>query len=116
MKHLTTTVRGLPPGTTRREVEHNFNQSLDLGNPCIAGPVVDEVQGRTRSTTVTFRNEKHGRDCDKIMASFNGSHFRGQNATISVTDDFLGLTPLAGEADAPVQYVFCRYPPNYWLN
>lgn len=106
MKYLTTTVRGLPRGTTTRSVEHNFNLSIDPESPCISGPVVDEVQGNTCSTTVTFRNEKRGkrRSCEALKEAFNRSSFRGLSTTISVADDFLGLTPLAGPADAPIQY------------
>ena len=90
-------------------MEDHFNQSIDTDSPCVAGPVVDELQGNTCSTTVTFRDEKRsgrGWKSQKIMKSFNASGFRGAtNSTISVTDSFLGLTPLAGEANAPVQYV-----------
>lgn len=50
------------------------------------------------------------------MKSFNGSKFRGLSSTISVADDFIGLTPLSGAANAPIQYVqfpfFSRYHAN----
>ena len=108
MGHTTATVRGLPKGTTKTEVEDFFNLSIDINSPCVAGTVVDELQGNTCSATVTFRNEKHGkrRTSQKLIEEFNASAFRGStSSTISVTDSFLGLTPLAGEADAPVQYV-----------
>ena len=107
MKYATTTVRGLPRGTARIDVERFFNLSIDPDSPCVAGPIVEELQGNTCSTTVTFRNEKHGkhRSCESLRDHFNRSKFRGLSATISVTGDFFGLTPLSGEADAPVQYV-----------
>ena len=106
MGHTTAVVRGLPKGTTKRQVEDNFNQQIHIDSPCVAGPDVDEVQGDTCSTTVTFRDEKHGkhRTAQKLIREFNASGFRGTSRTISVTDGFLGLTPLAGETDAPVQY------------
>lgn len=105
MKYSTNTVRGLPQGTTTQQVENNFNHSIDPESPCVAGPVVKDLQGNTCSTTVTLRNEKHGkkRSCDSLRKHFNHSHFRGYNSTISVQDSFYGLTPLAGEADAPIQ-------------
>ena len=99
-------------------MESNFNLSIDPHSPCVAGPVVDELQGNTCSTTVTFRNEKHGkhRSCEALREHFNRSNFRGLSTTISVTDDFFGLTPLFGEADAPVQYVpWTRYQGNQEL-
>ena len=106
MGHTTAVVRGLPKGTTKSQVEDHFNQQIHINSPCVAGPVVDELQGNTCSTTVTFRDEKHGkhRNSHKLIEEFNTSGFRGTSRTISVTDGFLGLTPLAGETDAPVQY------------
>ena len=106
MGHTTAFVRGLPKGTTKSQVEDHFNQQIHINSPCVAGPVVDELQGNTCSTTVTFRDEKHGkhRNSHKLIEEFNTSGFRGTSRTISVTDGFLGLTPLAGETDAPVQY------------
>ena len=109
MGHTTAVVRGLPKGTTKSQVEDHFNQSIDTNSPCVAGPIVDELQGNTCSTTVTFRDGrisgKAGKS-QKIMKKFNALGFRGApDSTISVTDSFLGLTPLAGEANAPVQYV-----------
>ncbi|KAL2047637.1 hypothetical protein N7G274_000679 [Stereocaulon virgatum] len=104
MKYTTTTVRGLPRGTTRSDVENYFDLSIDPHSPCVAGPVVDELQGNTCSTTVTFRNEKHGkhRTCESLKEYFNRSNFRGLSTTISVTNDFFGLTPLSGKVDASV--------------
>ena len=105
MGYTTAAIRGLPKGTTKSQVEDNFNQRIDTNSPCVAGPVVDELQGNTCSTTVTFRDEKHGRHRNKLIEEFNASTFLGApSQTISVTDNFLGLTPLAGETDAPVQY------------
>ncbi len=106
MGHTTATVRGLPKGTTKSQVEDHFNQQIDTNSPCVVGPVVDELQSNTCSTTVTFRDERHGRHrtSQKLIEGFNASGFRGTSSTISVTDKFLGLTPLAGEIDAPVQY------------
>ena len=107
MKYLTTVVRGLPHGTTSKDVENDFNLSIDSDSPCVAGPTVKELQGNTCSTTVTFRSEKHDkkRNCDSLRDHFNRSHFRGSSSTISVTDGFYGLTPLSGEVNAPIQYV-----------
>ena len=106
MGHTTAVVHGLPKGTTKGQVEDHFNQQIHINSPCVAGTVVDEVQGDTCSTTVTFRDEKHGqrRTSQKLIREFNASGFRGTSGTISVTDGFLGLTPLAGNIDAPVQY------------
>ena len=107
MGHTTAVVRGLPKGTTKTQVEDHFNQQIHIDSPCVVGPVVDELQGNTCSTTVTFKDEKHGkhRNSHKLIEEFNASAFLGApSRTISVTDRFLGLTPLAGEADAPVQY------------
>lgn len=107
MGHTTAVVRGLPKGTTKRQVEDHFNQQIHSSSPCVVGPVVDELQSNTCSSTVTFRDEKHGRHrtSQKLIEKFNASGFRGSTSrTISVTDRFLGLTPLAGEINAPVQY------------
>ena len=105
MKYLTATVRGLPTGTTARQVEDNFNSSIHPESPCIAGPIVEELQGGTCSTTVTFQKERKGqkRGCETLKEQFHRSHFGGLQSTISVSDEFLGLNALAGRADAPVQ-------------
>lgn len=114
MKYVTATVRGLPPYATQFHVQNNFNPAISVESPCVVSPVVDEIQGDSRTTTVTFRNEKKGRKrtVDELINFFNRSRFGGLSSTISVADHFIGLTPLSGAADAPIQYVsasFSRY-------
>ena len=112
MKYVTATVRGLPHDATQANVEDNFNPAISPESPCVVSPVVDETQGHTRTTTVTFRNEKKGRkrSVEELIKSFNRSSFRGLSSTISVADHFIGLTPLSGAADAPIQYVSALFP------
>lgn len=109
MKYAACTVRGLPSATTKRNVEDHF--SLPPDSQCVVGPVVD-LQDGTRLTTVIFRKEKSGlkRSCEDLIKAFNRSSFRGGSNTISVKDDFRGLTPLSGAVNAPIQYVVrdCR--------
>lgn len=107
MGHLTCAVRGLPPQTTRQMVQDNFNLTIHPESACLSGAVVEESQGNSCSTTVTFTKERNGRkrSCETLRDQFNGSYFRGQSSTISVTSDFLGLTPLSGNRKAPIQYV-----------
>lgn len=105
MKHLTVTVRGMPAGTTTRQAADNFNASIHHESPCFVGPIVEELQGNTCSTTVTFQKEKKGnkRDCEALKERFHRSPFGGLQSTISVDDGFLGLNALFGRADAPIQ-------------
>ncbi|KAG8534293.1 uncharacterized protein KY384_001137 [Bacidia gigantensis] len=106
MKYLPVTVRGLPSGTTARQVEDNFNGHLNIESPCLVGPIVEELQGGSCSTTVIFQKEKKGRkrSCEDIKDSFHLSRFESGStqATISISDDFLGLNALAGRRDAPI--------------
>ncbi len=104
MKYVACTVRGLPPATTKSHVMDHFNLPSD--SQCVVGPVVD-LQDGNKLTTVVFRNEKSGlkRSCEDLMKAFNRASFRGGSNTISVKDDFKGLTPLSGAINAPVQYV-----------
>ena len=106
MKYLTCSVRGIPAKTTRSMVEENFNLQISHESPCIAH-VIDESQGNSCAATVTFRQERKGRkrSCETLKKEFNGSHWLGKTSTISVVDDFMGLTPLSGAADAKIQYV-----------
>lgn len=107
MKYLTCAVRGLPANTTKDMVEENFKMQISSESPCIVHLVADETQGNSRAATVTFRQERKGRkrSCETLRKQFNGSKWLGTNSTISVVDDFLGLTPLSGAADAEIQYV-----------
>ena len=105
MKSLSVAVRGLPPNVTKPQVRDYFTRSSDIES-CVVGPIVGDDKAAKCSTTVTLQKKKHSRSWDKIRDSFNGSAFHGSNATtISVSDDFLGLTALAGEPTAPIQYV-----------
>lgn len=107
MKYLTCTVRGIPAKTTKSMVEENFNLQIHQESPCIAHSVIDETQGNSCAATVTFRQERKGRkrSCETLKKAFNGSNWLGKTSTISVVDDFMGLTPLSGAADAKIQYV-----------
>ena len=104
MKHLATTVRGLPQDESKADVREYFMRIPDI-EACAVGPIVTDSVTGSCSTTVTFQAKKHGRSCEKILRdSLNGSSYHGSRATnISVTDQFLGLTTLAGEPEAPVQ-------------
>jgi len=105
MKHLSTTVRGLPPDVSKEDIRNFFQNSPDISS-CVIGPIIKDSRNGSCSTTVTFQSKKHGRSCEKIKESFHGLAFYGnRTSTLSVTDDFLGLTALAGEHEAPVQYV-----------
>ena len=107
LKSLTCAVRGIPAKTTRSMVEENFNLQISPRSPCIAHSVVDDTQGNSCVATVTFRRERKGlkRSCETLKKDINGSHWLGKTSTISVVDDFMGLTPLSGAADAKIQYV-----------
>ena len=88
-------------------MQDNFNSSIHEGYPCVAGPVIEELQGGSCSTTVIFQKEKKGqkRDCEKLKDIFHTSQFGGLSSRIAVSDTFRGLNALAGRADAPVQSV-----------
>lgn len=88
-------------------VEENFNLQISHESPCIAH-VIDESQGNSCAATVTFRQERKGRkrSCETLKKEFNGSHWLGKTSTISVVDDFMGLTPLSGAADAKIHVYF----------
>lgn len=105
--HCTCVVRGIPAKTTMAMVEENFNLQLSRESLCIAHSVVDETEGNSCAATVTFQSEKEGRQrsCETLKNEFNGSRWLGTTSTISVVDDFMGLTPLSGAADAKIQYV-----------
>lgn len=107
MKYVTCAVRGLPANTTKEMVEDNFNMRISPESRCTAHLVADETQENSRAATVTFRNEKKGRrrSCETLIKEFNGSQWLGTSSTISVVDDFMGLTPLFGAADSKIQYV-----------
>lgn len=107
MKHLTCVVRGLPPNTTREDVEDNFKLRISSASPCKVHVVTDETHGNSRAATVTFQDEAKGkkRSCETLKKEFNASKWLGTSSTISVGDDFMGLTPLFGTADATIQYV-----------
>ena len=105
MKYLTVTVRGIPAGTTTRQAQDNSNAHIHAESPCIAGPIVEEVQGATCSTAVTFQKEKKGekRDCENLRERFHRSQFGWRRSTIAVSDRLLGLNALARPIDAPIQ-------------
>lgn len=107
MKYLTCSVRGLPLNTTKSAVEDHFNAQMHPDTPCAVSKIVEDVRGHSSAATVTFRKEKRGRarSCGSLREAFNRSGFRGGSKLLSVTDDFLGLTPLSGPVDAPIQYV-----------
>lgn len=107
MKYLTCAVRGIPANTKKNAVANNFNMRISPESPCVAHVVADESQGNLCAATVTFRRETKGkkRSCETLRKEFNGSTWLGTSSTISVVDDFMGLTPLSGAADADIQYV-----------
>ncbi|MCJ1461653.1 hypothetical protein MMC07_000250 [Pseudocyphellaria aurata] len=108
MKYLTCAVRGIPANTKKESVANNFNVRISRESPCIAHVVADETQGNSCAATVTFRRETKGqkRSCETLRKEFNGSTWQGTSSTISVVDDFMGLTPLSGTADADVHVYF----------
>ena len=101
MGYLSVAVRGLPRDVSRADVRSYIKGFRDVVD-CMVGPIVQDVRRTSASTVVTFRSS--GRDCDKIKESLHGSTFHGSSATtLSVTDEFLGLTALSGEPDAATQ-------------
>lgn len=92
---------------TKKDVEENFNSRISPESPCKVHVVTDETHENSCAATVTFQDEAKGRKrkCEDLKKEFNASKWIGKSSTISVVDDFMGLTPLFGTADARKQYV-----------
>ncbi|MCJ1466338.1 hypothetical protein MMC07_004957 [Pseudocyphellaria aurata] len=94
----TVRLRNLPPETVQSCVRRFFDSRMGEGTVIAVngvGNIVDQVNTRTKQTTVTFKNCEYKK---KALRDFDRQMFRpefGESALpVSIDDDFIGLTTL----------------------